>query len=135
MKGIRTAFALTIAVLAIPVLATAAPAAAWAPDGYQPQLQAGDEQPDAFMRALRNAPDESDVVMRYVRNHAAVAGVGLPSTHPDSRAARPSPGTARDVAIDAGGIDWTTGGVGLGLGLLLAALAVGTATRGRLALR
>ncbi len=137
MKGIRTAFALAVTILAITVLATAAPAAAAAPDGYQPQLQAGDDQPDAFMRAFRNTPDGSDVVVRYLRNHATVVGAGVPAAHPDSRAVRPSPGAGRSEAIDGNGIDWNTGGVGVALGLLLAALAVGTAsaTRGRLALR
>ena len=128
MKGIRTTFALAIAVLAIGV-----PTAVATPDGYQPQLQTDRDQPDAFMRALRNAPDESDVFTRYVRNHATAAGAGVPAAHPDSRAIRPSPGVLRDVAIREGGLDWTTGGLGLGVGLLLAALVVGTAfaTRGR----
>ena len=130
MKGIRTAFALAVA-----VLATALPAAAAAPDGYQPQLQTGDDQPDAFMRAFRNAPDRSDVVVRYLRNHATVVGAGVPAAHPDSRAVRPSPSVGHAPALDGNGIDLSTGGVGLGL--LLAALAVGTgwATRGRLVVR
>ena len=128
MKGIRTTFALVITVLAIGV-----PTAGAAPDGYQPQLQTDGAQPDAFMRALHNAPDESDVFTRYVRNHATAAGASGPATHPDSQAVRPSPGVARDVPIREGGLDWTTGGLGLGVGLLVAALAVGTAsaTRGR----
>lgn len=135
MKGIRTTFALAIAVLTIGV-----PTAAAAPDGYQPQLQTDGDQPDAFMRALRNAPDESDVFTRYVRNHATAAGAGAPAAHPDSQAVRPSPGVARDVPIREGGIDWTTGGIGLGVGLLAATLVVGTAfatrvRRDRLALR
>lgn len=132
MKGIRTAFALAVA-----VLATAAPVAAAAPDGFQPQLRTGDDQPDAFMRAFRNAADRSDVVVRYVRNHATVVDAGVPAAHPDSRAVRPSPGAGHAAAIDGNDIDWSTGGVGVGLGLLLAALAIGTgwATRGRLVVR
>ena len=138
MEGIRTALA-----LAVTVLATAAPVATAGPDGHQPQLRA-DDQPDAFMRAFQSAPsssvsNESDVVARYLRNHAAMAGAGLPALHPDSLAVRPGVVGGHDAPVD-GGIDWTTGGIGLGVGLLIAALAVGTAfatsgRRGRLVLR
>ena len=128
----RTTLALAFATLALGV-----PAAAAAPDGYQPQLA----QPDAFDRYLLNTPEEQpDALARYLRNNTdpAVASFGA-AGNPDSRAVRPSPPVESTVAVGDDPRGWTLGIVGAFGGALLAFVAVVGASsirgRSRLALR
>ena len=129
----RTTLALAVATLALGV-----PAAAAAPDGYQPQLA----QPDAFDRyLLDNTPEEQpDALARHLRNNTdpAVTSFGA-AGNPDSRAVRPSPPVETRIAVGDAARHWTLGIVGAFGGALLAFVAVVGASsirgRSRLVLR